>query len=381
MFSIDGAQLYRDKESDCSFSIWVILDLSPDLRFKKMFILPAMFIPGPNSPENTESFLLPAFRHVSALQKEGLRIWNGKDREYQQKRPFFFHGAADTVAIPTLNGLVGHTGSCGCRIACGHKGRRKPGLPTYYPASLKPKNYSVRGCDHADVDVAAIGGPDKVLYDLNLRQLLQCTSKAGYTRTRLRTGIARPSICSGFQEEAMIPVPHCFSVDLMHLLNLNLTQLLIAIWRNSSDIKIQYGGEHGPKPDFIVLDDDEVWQAHGKLVASTQPYFPSSFDWPPRNPAKKINSGFKACEYMLYFWAIGPAVFRIILPNHLWTHFCKLVCGIRAIFQRRITDEQVQVAHKMLNQWEKEFEVKYYAQEVSRLHLVRPCVHAIIHAA
>jgi hypothetical protein len=179
----------------------------------------------------------------------------------------------------------------------------------------------------------------------------------------------------------MILVPCCFSVDLMHLLNLNLTQLLISIWRNSSDIKIQYGGEHGPKPDFIALDDDKVWQEHGKLVASTQPYFPSSFDRPPRNPAKKINSGFKACEYMLYFWAIGPAVFRIILPNHLWTHFCKLVCGIRAIFQRRITNEQVQVTHEMLNQWENEFEEKYYAQEVSRLHLVRPCVHAIIHAA
>jgi hypothetical protein len=381
MFSIDAAQLYRDKQSDCSFSIWVILDISPDSRYQKMYILPAMFIPGPNSPDNTESFLLPAFRHVSALQKEGLCVWNGKDREYQQKRPFFFHGAADTVGIPTLNGLVGHTGGCGCRLACGHRGRRKPGQPTYYPASLKPKNYTVKGCDHADVDVATIGGPDKVLYDLNLRQLLQCTSKAGYTRTRLRTGIVRPSICSGFQEEAMIPVPRCFSIDLMHLLNLNLTQLLISIWRNSSDIKIQYGGEHGPKPDFITLDNEEVWQEHGKLVASTQPYFPLSFDRPPRNPAKKINSGFKACEYMLYFWAIGPAVFRIILPNHLWTHFCKLVCGIRAIFQRRITNEQVQVAHEMLNQWEKEFEEKYYAQEVSRLHLVRPCVHAVTHAA
>lgn len=35
----------------------------------------------------------------------------------------------------------------------------------------------------------------------------------------------------------------------------------------------------------------------------------------------------------------------------------------------------------MLTEWAKEFEEKYYSRQVSRLHLVRPCVHAVIHAA
>ncbi|KIL60398.1 hypothetical protein M378DRAFT_83751 [Amanita muscaria Koide BX008] len=164
----------------------------------------------------------------------------------------------------------------------------------------------------------------------------------------------------------------------MHLLNLNLTQLLIAVWRNTSDIKLKF--TDSTKPDFIVFDDDHVWQAHGKLVASTKTYLPTSFDRPPRNPAKKISSGYKACEFMLYFWALGPAVFRPFLPHHLWVHFCKLVCGVRAIIQRHITQNQIVIAHTMLTEWEKEFEEKYYDRQVSRLHLVRPCVHAVVHA-
>lgn len=34
MFSIDGAQLYEKKQSDCWIYIWVILNYSPDLRYK-----------------------------------------------------------------------------------------------------------------------------------------------------------------------------------------------------------------------------------------------------------------------------------------------------------------------------------------------------------
>ncbi|PIL32825.1 hypothetical protein GSI_04942 [Ganoderma sinense ZZ0214-1] len=34
MLSMDGAQLYRNKQSDCWMYIWVILNLAPDLRYK-----------------------------------------------------------------------------------------------------------------------------------------------------------------------------------------------------------------------------------------------------------------------------------------------------------------------------------------------------------
>ncbi|KIL69123.1 hypothetical protein M378DRAFT_7842 [Amanita muscaria Koide BX008] len=68
MLSIDGAQLYRDKVSDCWFFIWIVLNISPELRYKKKSILIAGTVPGPNKPEIIESFLLPSLRNLRALQ-------------------------------------------------------------------------------------------------------------------------------------------------------------------------------------------------------------------------------------------------------------------------------------------------------------------------
>ena len=59
LFSLDGAQLYEHKQSDCWIYIWVILNLSPDKRYKKKHVLPGAFIPGPNEPKNIDSFLFP----------------------------------------------------------------------------------------------------------------------------------------------------------------------------------------------------------------------------------------------------------------------------------------------------------------------------------
>jgi hypothetical protein len=76
MLSIDGAQLYQSKQSDCWIYIWVLLDLAPDLRYKKKYVLPGGFIPGPNKPKNLDSFVYTGLHHLSALQKDGLHIWD-----------------------------------------------------------------------------------------------------------------------------------------------------------------------------------------------------------------------------------------------------------------------------------------------------------------
>ncbi|KIK15155.1 hypothetical protein PISMIDRAFT_16720 [Pisolithus microcarpus 441] len=57
MVSLDGAQLYESKQSDCWIYIWVILNLAPDKRYKKVHVCPGGFIPGPNKPKNIDSFL------------------------------------------------------------------------------------------------------------------------------------------------------------------------------------------------------------------------------------------------------------------------------------------------------------------------------------
>jgi hypothetical protein len=45
MLSLDGAQLYKNKASDTWIFIWVVLEHSPDMRYKKQYVLPGGFIP------------------------------------------------------------------------------------------------------------------------------------------------------------------------------------------------------------------------------------------------------------------------------------------------------------------------------------------------
>ena len=125
----------------------------------------------------------------------------------------------------------------------------------------------------------------------------------------------------------------------------------------------------------------DIWTNHGKLVAAATPFFPLLFHHPPQNPAKKISSGYKATEYYLYPFGLGPALFRLVLPKKYLQHFCKLVHGVRILIQRRITGHQIRDAHLHLTQFVKEFEHLYYQRRVDRLHFCRPCLHTLLHTS
>ena len=105
--------------------------------------------------------------------------------------------------------------------------------------------------------------------------------------------------------------------------------------------------------DWATLTGD-TWIQHGKLVAAATQYFPPSFHRPPRNPAEKISSGYKATEWYLYIFGLGPGFFRTFLPRKYWRNFCKLVHGIRGIIQQRISGKQVREAHSSFIQFVEE---------------------------
>jgi hypothetical protein len=64
LFSIDGAQLYRDKQSDCVFAIWVILNLNPEIRYKKKYMLPTCF-----TAQTIQITLNPSCYRASAMSR------------------------------------------------------------------------------------------------------------------------------------------------------------------------------------------------------------------------------------------------------------------------------------------------------------------------
>lgn len=380
IFSFDGAQLYQNKKSDTWIAIWIVTNYDPKTRYRSKHVLPALIVPGPNKPKHLDSFLFRSFHHLSAIQREdngaGIKVFDALRQDVVSSRTALLFVTGDTVALIEADGRVGHHGAHGCRKGCDFHGRHKPSSGHYFAAHLKPNNYSVEDCSHPDFDFRSFNfqlSPQE--YEQNLAKVVGSVDQADYERNRKLTGISKPSLLSGLNPRYMLPLPLCFSVDLMHLVCLNIGELLIPLWRGTfkceaSDDKTTW--------DWAKLTGN-VWLDHGKLVASSTKHFPPTFHRPPRNPAEKISSGYKATEFLLYLFGLGPGVFRTILPDKYWRNFCKLVRGVRIIMQRKISGTQAQEAHSFLVQFVEEYENMYYQRRVDRLHFTRPSLHSLLH--
>ncbi|KAG1777804.1 hypothetical protein EV702DRAFT_1197011 [Suillus placidus] len=131
----------------------------------------------------------------------------------------------------------------------------------------------------------------------------------------------------------------------MHLLSLNIPDLLINLWHGTF--------ECDPDDDkatwFWAMLTGDSWKSLGKAVGETTHFLPGSFDRPPQNIAEKINSGYKAWEFWLFLYGLGPAVLFGRLLDHIWEHYCKLV-------------------YALFHEWRKDFEcahaLDHYADEV-----------------
>ena len=124
-----------------------------------------------------------------------------------------------------------------------------------------------------------------------------------------------------------------------------------------------------------------TWEDHGRDVAACTPYLPGSFDCPPRNPAERISSGYKALEFLMYIYGLGPTLFYGVLPEKYWMNFCKLVYGMHIILQHEIMADDLAKAHCALLEFCEEFEVLYYQCHPERLHFVCQSIHALTHLA
>ena len=152
----------------------------------------------------------------------------------------------------------------------------------------------------------------------------------------------------------------------MHHCSLNIPDLLIPLWRGNFDCSAT---DNRSSWAWAVLTG-ETWTDHGKTVAAATPYLPGSFDRPPRDPALKISSGYKAWEFLMYMYGLSPGAFYNILPAPYYENFCDLVYGMRIINQHHISATQLLQADQALIRFARGFEELYYQRQVDRIHFI-----------
>jgi hypothetical protein len=327
--SIDGAQLRSDKASEAWVFIWVVHNLPPELRYKKHFVIPAAIVPGPNKPGDIDTFLFPTLAHVSALQHEGLKIYDACDNTYiNNSSPLLVFATADSLGSASMSGMVGHSGRYGCRLYCDMPSRHRKGDGHYYPAMHRPHNYQIAGSSHPDITNRELG-----LYRINLDQkyqknlkfLLEADTDVEFQARRLSLGLCKQTLFNGLPRK-LLPVPNIFTMDIMHLTTLNDPDLLLKLFTGKLNV---YAPDDRSTWDWAVFyQNTTLWNAHGETVERAVKYLPSSFGRAPRNPAKKLNTGYKAWEFQQYLYGFGPTFFRHLLPRKYWLNFCKLVASV-----------------------------------------------------
>jgi len=275
-----------------------------------------------------------------------------------------------------LSGSVGHHGRKGCRLLCGLLGRNKNQGSHYYPALLRPNGFEThRTSSHADIDINNLPIPNPDSYKRDLFHLIAAGNDEEYRRRRFNTGIGKPSIFDAIPR--ILPLPTCFAGDIMHQPLINLAALFLDLWCARPGARDYDRFSDWP---WAVLTGD-IWKKHGKVVSQAARFLPTSFGRTPRNPQEKASSGYKAWEFLYYFYSEGPRVFYGVLPDIYYSHFCRLVQAIRIIYQHSISREQLEIAYELLLQWVVDFELLYCQRNPNRLHFVRQCVHALTHLA
>ena len=174
-FSIDSTQLYNDKDSDCWIFVYIVYNLPPEICYKKRLVISAGFVPGPEKMKDGDLFIRPLLYHVSALQNEGLWIWDASTQSHIPHLIPFIFVTANSFAMAMVSGMVGHSGKFGCCLYCALPGRRREWDSHYYPVMLKPDAYGVLSCDHEDVtfsDLKQYQQGIPMCYHNNLRRLL-----------------------------------------------------------------------------------------------------------------------------------------------------------------------------------------------------------------
>jgi hypothetical protein len=96
-----------------------------------------------------------------------------------------------------------------------------------------------------------------------------------------------------FPPDGTFGIPGTFGSDAMHLPVLNTPDLLYGLWHGSID-RDQHDFQSQHEWPWAELSRPDVWREYGVKADAAAPYWPGWYDRIPRNPAEKINSGYKA---------------------------------------------------------------------------------------
>lgn len=363
--SSDGAQLTMKRQSNVWVAILILLNLPPDIRYKSSNVIITLVIPGPNSPQNLDSFLYPLFQEM-AQASEGIWVWDAVDDAFFKIRACITMALGDMLGSAKLNGMAGHTANYGDRFSHvqGAKTTEKGARRIYYP--LRPPEAEKYNENRPVYNIDKLPLRNQKNYWDSIIMLDNATTDALRTRITQQTGISRLTLCAAspaFQH------PSFFPFDPFHLFYENCMPFFWDLWAKLTS------------EDELVHIDKSYLQMFGEDIPRAMTTLPPSFCGPVRDVYLKNQSQYKIYEWMaLLHWYLVPMMYEAD-PNlaaiRNFAEFVYIVEYTMTVAERSETD--LQNLHSIIAHFLTEFERIYVNNNPKYVSRCRLCVFQLIH--
>lgn len=308
-------------------------------------LIPLGVIPGPNTPNALDSFLIPFINECIELAR-GVRTYDAQAGESFDLHAYLLTAFGDLPAMSKLLCLKGVNGFSPCRFCLIH-GERNLG------ASRVSRNYYValRGPIRVDNSVASGWDPRNLpkrtlenFYE-QLHEIEACSTVTQRNDLKMLYGINGKST---LLQIPSIIFPLSFPHDIMHLFFENICPMLVAHWTGTG----RYKDQEPADPGYRLAP--HIWEQIGIETAAAYHTIPSDFVGAMPDICK---SKYKA-EYWS-FWTIhlAPILLQRRFPNDkYYRHFCLLVDIIKLCLQFTITDREIYELQQLIIEWVETYE-------------------------
>ena len=209
------------------------------------------------------------------LQTEGLKIWDAsRNCIFLCLIPTIIVATADGPGAAAMSGMVGHSGKYGCRLYCEIRGQHQEGVGHYFLIMKKPSGgYNVEGSNHKDMTCQNLKKyRDNIpkQYKQNIKKLLTAKTKTKYKELCLETSLCKQTLFSAMK---MLGVPNIFIMNIMHLSDLNDSNLFLGLWQGGGGSVKIYPPDNISKWDWAVFKHNPaVWKPYGETVSDAVPF-------------------------------------------------------------------------------------------------------------
>ena len=333
--SLDGFAPFKRRSNSAWPVILFNYNLPPDLRTHLDHILCYGIIPGPKSPKDVDSFLVPLYNELTQLSDGVGEALDLTAEEFFVLRAYLILLFGDIPAMSKLLMMKGHNGHCPCRF-CEIRGVRVPGeKANYFPLHREDRTH----------DPLSLRRRHHRRFIKQAKRVITAETVAKSDRLSRKYGIKG---LPGLFLLGSVRFPASFPFDFMHLIFENLVPNLVRHY--TGDFKgLDTGTEAYELPK-------QVWEAVTAAAAQSGDTIPSEFGARMPNISTE-RSSMTAETWSTWITSLGPILLqgRFSRPTY-YEHFSKLSGLVRLCMSYEMRRSDIELIRNGFAEWVQEYE-------------------------